>query len=515
MASGIAINVTLPNAATFGGVAPIVIYEAKSDSVVTISGLGRWPRAASIDYFNRHAGGEIPLGILRCVTPGAPDAWLTALERYGTMTFEQVVTPALELAGKGFPISATVQSIMGTSDETALGSLGMWPSTADVFMPKGRRPEVGEPVVQSDLARTFKRMIEAERGGASGGREAGIRAARDLFYKGEIAEEMARFSQEQGGLLTLDDLKEFSVKVEPPEVGRFREYEVYTCGPWCQGPVVAQTLQMLAEDDLAGLGHNSADYAHLVSQALNLSFADRHRYYGDPDHVDVPMAGLLSAGYTRERRQAVDMARAFGEMPEAGNPVALPGQAGQGRRAHGPAGGGAGPDGAGHELHLRRRPLGQCLLGDAERRHRRRSDRSGPRLPDLFEGEPELAGPGAGVQPPAVEAPEAHPEPIHHIEERQAVHALRDAGRRRAVLGDGAAVPECRRARDEPAACHRAAQVHPVELPQLLLAAHLPARQADRGGQSAGTIRWLGWPPGGTTWRCWTTGRRPRGRCRR
>ena len=320
VASGIAINVTLPNAATFGGVAPIVIYEAKSDSVVTISGLGRWPRAASIDYFNRHAGGEIPLGILRCVTPGAPDAWLTALQQYGTMTFEQVVTPALELAEKGFPISATVQSTMGTSDETALGSLGMWPSTADVFMPKGRRPEVGEPVVQSDLARTFKRMIEAERGGASGGREAGIRAARDLFYKGEIAEEMARFSAEQGGLLTLDDLKEFSVKVEPPEVGRFREYEVYTCGPWCQGPVVAQTLQMLADDDLAGLGHNSADYAHLVSQALNLSFADRHRYYGDPDHVDVPMGGLLSAGYTRERRQAVDMARAFGEMPEAGNP---------------------------------------------------------------------------------------------------------------------------------------------------------------------------------------------------
>ena len=205
VASGIAINVTLPNAATFGGVAPIVIYEAKSDSVVTISGLGRWPRAASIDYFNRHAGGEIPLGILRCVTPGAPDAWLTALQQYGTMTFEQVVTPALELAEKGFPISATVQSTMGTSDETALGSLGMWPSTADVFMPKGRRPEVGEPVVQSDLARTFKRMIEAERGGASGGREAGIRAARDLFYKGEIAEEMARFSAGAG---------------RPPDAGR-------------------------------------------------------------------------------------------------------------------------------------------------------------------------------------------------------------------------------------------------------------------------------------------------------
>jgi gamma-glutamyltranspeptidase/glutathione hydrolase len=157
------------------------------------------------------------------------------------------------------------------------------------------RPERPRPHVQAD-----------DRG--RGGREAGIQAARDLFYRGEIAEEMARFSREQGGLLTLEDLNEFSVKVQPPEVGRYRDYEVYTCGPWCQGPVVAQTLQMLADDDLAGLGHNSLDYAHLVSQALNLSFSDRDRFYGDPDHIEVPMAGLLSADYTRDRRQALPAA---------------------------------------------------------------------------------------------------------------------------------------------------------------------------------------------------------------
>ena len=116
------------------------------------------------------------------------------------------------------------------------------------------------------------------------------------------------------------------MKVEPPEVGRFREYEVYTCGPWCQGPVVAQTLQMLADDDLAGLGHNSTDYAHLVSQALNLSLSDRHRYYGDPDHVDVPMAGLLSAGL----HTGAPAGRRHGErLPgnaRSGQPVALPGR---------------------------------------------------------------------------------------------------------------------------------------------------------------------------------------------
>ena len=110
VASGIAINVTLPNLAIFGGVAPIIIYHAASDSVVTISGLGRWPRAASIKYFNQNAGGELPVGILRSVVPAAADAWLTALEKYGTMTFEQVVAPALELAEDGFPLSAHVQA---------------------------------------------------------------------------------------------------------------------------------------------------------------------------------------------------------------------------------------------------------------------------------------------------------------------------------------------------------------------------------------------------------------------
>ena len=339
VASGIAINVTLPNLATFGGVAPIIIYHADTDSVVTISGLGRWPRAASIDYFNQNAGGDLPAGILRSVTPAAADAWLTALERYGTMTFEQVVTPALELAQDGFPLSANVHasllalkplSNLGDANE---GGLPSWPSNRAVLMPNGRPLEVGERLVQKDLARTFRRLIEVEKANSSKGREAAIRATRDFFYKGEIAEEMARFSQEQGGLLTLEDLKEFSVKIEEPEVGRFKEYSVYTCGPWCQGPVVAQTLQMLEDDDLVGLGHNSADYIHLLSQALNLAFSDRHHFYGDPDHVEVPMKGLLSKEYTTARRNAIDMERAFPEMPPPGEPWGYQGSAAASRSA--------------------------------------------------------------------------------------------------------------------------------------------------------------------------------------
>ena len=320
VASGIAINVTLPHATNFGGVAPIMIYMAQADQVVTISGLGRWPRAANIEYFRKNSGGEIPLGIERSVTPGAPDAWLTALEKYGTMTFEQVITPALELAEDGFPVSSVVSNFIGRSEETGEGDIHGWNSTTSIFMPKGRAPKPGEPLVQSDLARTFRRLIEVERANAHKGREDAIRAARDYVYKGDIADEMAAFSDKMGGLFTVEDFNDFSVKIEKPVVGKFRDFEVYTCAPWCQGPVTAQTLQILEDDDLQAMGHNSPDYMHLVSQALNLSFADRHYYYGDPDFVDVPIDGLMSKEYARARRRMIDMDKAFPEMPPPGEP---------------------------------------------------------------------------------------------------------------------------------------------------------------------------------------------------
>ncbi len=323
VASGIAINVTMPENTNFGGVAPIIIYNAEADEVVTISGLGRWPKAASIDYFMQHHEGQIPYGIARSVVPSAPDAWMTALERYGTMTFEQVVTPALELAEHGHPLSEPVQQGIAAQASPAEGGPPFrFPSTRALFMPHGRVLEVGERFVQSDLARTFKRLIEVETANASRGRAAALRAARDFFYQGEIAEEMARFSAEQGGFITLEDLRDFSVRVEMPVKGTFRDIDVYTCGPWCQGPVVAQTLQMLEDDELQAMGHNSPAYIHLVAEALNLAFADREHFYGDPDFVDVPIETLLSKPYTQERRRAINAAKAFGEMPPPGDPGA-------------------------------------------------------------------------------------------------------------------------------------------------------------------------------------------------
>ena len=323
VAAGIAINVTLPQWTNFGGVAPIIIHDAARRETVSISGLGRWPKGASIGYFNRHHGGDLPGGVLRSVTPAAADAWMTALRLYGTMSFEQVVTPALELAEQGFPIPATLQSALARTGDALIGDAdgdGRWPSTAAVFFPGGRRPAVGDILVQKDLARTFRRLIEVERDHATQGREAALQAARDFFYQGEIAEEMARFNQEQGGFLTMDDLAEFSVGVETPPSIDYKGIEVYACGPWCQGPVNLQALQILEGFDLRSMGHNTAAYAHTVLEALKLAFSDREAFYGDPDFVDVPLAGLLSKAYAAERRAYIDPERAAPEMPLAGAP---------------------------------------------------------------------------------------------------------------------------------------------------------------------------------------------------
>ena len=323
VAAGIAINVTLPQWTGFGGVAPIIIHDAASGDTVSISGLGRFPKAASIDYFNKNCGGELPPGVLRTVTPAAADAWITALRLYGTMSFEQVVTPALELAEGGFPIPATLQSALARTGDSLIGDSdgdGRWPSTSAVFFPGGRRPDIGDILIQKDLARTFYRLIEVERDHAGQGREVALQAARDYFYRGDIAEEIVQFVQKEGGLLTMEDLAEFSVGVETPPSIDYKGIQVYACGPWCQGPMNLHALKILEGFDLRGMGHNTAAYAHTVLEALKLAFSDRDAYYGDPDFVDVPLEGLISESYAQERRAAIDAGRASPEMPLPGDP---------------------------------------------------------------------------------------------------------------------------------------------------------------------------------------------------
>lgn len=327
VASGLALNVLYPHWTSFGGVAPILIYDAKSNETIEIDGLGRWPRRATLDFFNSQIGGDIPIGMLRCVTPAAADAWLTALKLYGTLSFREVVAPALELAAKGIPTPISLQSALSTGSQRSQpgGSADeilwtSWSSTTDIFIPKGKALQVGDVLIQEALANSFRRLIDVEKAHASAGREVALQAARDFFYTGEIAEEMVEFSRAHGGLLELEDLAQYHVSISRPAKGRYKDVDIYTCGFWSQGPVVIQALQILEAFDLRQMGHNSADYIHTVIEALKLAFSDRHSFFGDPDYIQVPIEGLLSPRYASSRAEEIDLQNAFAEMPPAGNP---------------------------------------------------------------------------------------------------------------------------------------------------------------------------------------------------
>ena len=316
VAAGLCTNVLQPDMTNLGGVAPIMLFNAAERKVWSISGLGWWPEATDREYFVRECGGAIPTGVRRCVLPAAADAWLTALARFGTMTLAEVAASAIALAEGGFSVYNFLRANIA---EEATG-IARWPSSAAVFLPGGKVPEVGERFVQADLGRTLRLLIEAEAGAAHLGRAEAVMAARDRFYKGDIAERIAAFHAEQGSWLTLDDLKAFSVEVEEPLSTRYRGHDIYGCQAWCQGPVALEALAILEGYDLASRGHNSADTLHLILEALKAAFADRERYVGDPRFVDVPTAGLLHPDYAAAWRDRINPDRAFPGMPEPGDP---------------------------------------------------------------------------------------------------------------------------------------------------------------------------------------------------
>ncbi len=318
VAAGIVLGVTLPQWVSFGGVAPVMIYDADCGEVATVSGLGRWPEAATLEAIINRTNGSLPSPILRCVTPAAPDAWLTSLERFGTMPFEQVVAPALEICRDGFVVQGTLAHFLPEMEPLMETSPGL----RNLLKPNNELLTEGELLKQPQLAETFGRLIDAEKASDGSGRESGIRAARDSFYRGDIASEISSFVQAQDGLLSYGDLANFTVAIEPPVTGRFGDLTINACGAWCQGPALVETLQILNGFDLAALGHNSADYIHVVVEAIKLAFADRHYFIGDPEFVPVPLEGLLSPSYAEQRQSEIDLVHANPEMPPPGDPFA-------------------------------------------------------------------------------------------------------------------------------------------------------------------------------------------------
>ena len=334
VAAGIALGVVHSDLVNVAGVAPIILYSAKTGQVETISGLGTWPAAMTPDLFMREHDGHIPVGPLRTVVPSAPDAWITALERHGTMTFGEVAEASIRLARDGFIMYPLMASVIGKKVE----AYSRWPSNAEIYLPGGRPPAVGDLFVQADLGRSLQYMADEERA-AGGDRVAGLDAARAAFYRGDIAAAIVAYHRENGGLLTADDLASFRVGVEPPEQVTIAGIDVYACGPWCQGPTLLQALRLLDTKALAAHGHSSPEALHMMAEALKLAFADRERWIGDPRFVDVPSDALLSDDYIVQRRALIRPGEAWPEMPPAGDPLGVAvdvGRASVGAAAAGP-----------------------------------------------------------------------------------------------------------------------------------------------------------------------------------
>jgi gamma-glutamyltranspeptidase/glutathione hydrolase len=308
---------------SFGGEVPIII-KPSSGAVTVINGQGIAPQLATRQFFLDQAKkGErekgppfIPSsGILPATVPAVLDAVVTALDRFGTKSLAEVIQPAIELAD-GVPID----ELRATYIERTRKVFEPWPTSAKLFLPGGRVPKPGEMFSQPDLARTLREIVKAERAAAARGRHAALTAARDYFYKGVIAKRISDFCEANGGLLRAGDFAAFHAKVEEPAHASYHGYEVYKTGFWAQGPVMLEMLNVLEGYDLQAMKHNSADYIHTLTETMKLAFADRDRYYGDPDFVRVPGGELLAKDYAAMRRSLIDEKRASLEQ-RPGDPM--------------------------------------------------------------------------------------------------------------------------------------------------------------------------------------------------
>lgn len=294
-----------------GSDAVILIYDARTREVVSLNAEGTAPKLATIEWYRQHHQGRLPHddGLLAGTVPGVVDAWYLLLERWGTMSFEQVLAPAIEMAEQGFPMS---ESLAHTIAHTA--KLRKYPTSEAIYLPDGQPPKPGALFRNPGLARTLQRMVDAERAARPKGRHAALLAARDRFYQGDIAHEMARFSEDNGGLFRYEDFASYHAKFEKPVSTTYRGYTIYKNASSTQAPAELFALNILEGYGLKAMGHNSADYIHTSVEALKLAFADRDKYLGDTDFIEIPFAGLLSKDYARERRRLIDPEHASLEL---------------------------------------------------------------------------------------------------------------------------------------------------------------------------------------------------------
>lgn len=308
----LAATCTMWDVLSWGGETQALIYNPKTGKVIGINALGVAPTGATTVFFKAKGMHYPPeYGPLAAVTPGTPGGICTMLAEYGTMSLKEVLAPAMQMAA-GYPIEAQTANSM----ERGKDRIKQWPYSKAVFLPHAGQereaPEAGEIFKQKDLYETLRKMVEAEQQALKKGksRKEAIYAANTRFYTGDIAKEFVRGCKEQGGLITEEDMARWKVQIEEPVSISYKGVEVYKLQQWTQGPVMLQALNILENFDLKSMGYNSARYIHTVTQAMQLAFADRDFYYGDPYYgPQEPLKGLLSKEYAKERAKLIDPAR--------------------------------------------------------------------------------------------------------------------------------------------------------------------------------------------------------------
>jgi len=331
-AAMLAATATMWDVLGWGGETQALIYNPETDEVLGINALGVAPTGATPEFF-RDQGMLYPpeFGPLAATTPGTPGGLMVMVAEYGRLSLAQVLAPAIELA-EGYPLEAS----QAANIERRREILEQWPDSRRVFLPhydpeqpeQRAAPAAGEIFRQPDLKATLEKLIEAERRALDGGasRKEAIYAAYDRFYRGDIAEAIVRATREHGGLFTIEDLASWEVLIEEPVTTNYRGVDVYKLTTWTQGPVLLQTLNILEGFDLKAMGYNSTRYIHTLYQAMNLAFADRDFYYGDPYVAPAePIKGLLSKDYAAERRKLISFDRMIDDL-KPGDPYPFQGE---------------------------------------------------------------------------------------------------------------------------------------------------------------------------------------------
>ena len=494
-AVGFALTVTQPHQNGIGGEVPMVVYSAKDGKVHAVSGHGIAPKAATIERFRSLGINIIPGdGFLPALVPPAPASWILLLQRFGTMRLADVLQPAIEICEHGVPMYDALRNAIAGAEKRFREE---WPTSAEVFLPGGKVPEIGDVWRQPLWARTFKKLLSAERG--KKGRAAGLRAAYDEFYRGAIAKTMVKFvrnavrdasGQAHEGMLTLEDFDAYEPRIEEPASATYRGIGVHKCGPWTQGPVLLQSLLLCERFDLAKMGHNSAEYISTVVECMKLAYADREFHYGDPLFLKAPIKRLLSKEYAAERAKLVNAEvasphlHAGGYLPISATSVlevsAVFATLGVGAGA-GEAGAGGYDEAGGHRLgrqHGERDAVGR--VADVV------AGGGGLGISAGDEGADVQPGGGAPERAGAGEAAADDAYAVAGDEAGEAVDGFRVAGRRRAGPVGARVFPERGGVRDAATGGGRGADVLVAALAVVVLSAQGGADGAQRRGKDTG-----------------------------